>query len=71
MFLKIQKCFEVSFDKAVKVILDHQDDPEVKALIIKLLNGLVVKDDNLIDDIIVNVIKEKLYPLNETNNITI
>lgn len=55
-------CSKVSFDKAIRVVMDHKDDPEIKELVLRLLNNLVTKDDNMIDDMIVKIIKERLYP---------
>lgn len=62
-----KKCSQIPFHKAMKTVLDHKDDPQIKELVLHLLNNLVTKDDNLIDDIIVNIIKKRLYPVAKDN----
>lgn len=66
-----QKCSKISFEKAMQTVLEHKDDPQIKELVLRLLNNLVTKDDNLIDDIVVDIIKKRLYPVDETRSISV
>ncbi len=57
------KCFSsYSLKKAIDVIMKHKDDPCIKQVILELLKYLSSTTDNNIDDEIVNIIKERLYP---------
>ena len=59
----LKKCFpNYSYEKAIKVILEHKDDPDVKELIIQLLEYFVNTTDNTIDNDLVNVIRNRLLP---------
>jgi hypothetical protein len=59
----MKNCFEqLSYNKAVTIIMKNKDDPRIKELILYLLDSLVIKDDNQVDEIVVKFIKERLYP---------
>lgn len=60
-----KKCSKISFEQAMQTVLEHKDDPQIKELLLCLLNNLVTKDDNKIDEFIVDVIKNRLYPVSK------
>ena len=57
------KCFpNYSFKKAIKIVLDNKNDPDVKELVLQLLNYFVNTTDNTIDNDLVEIIRKNLYP---------